>query len=418
MSFLSRFLFSLFILTHSLSHAALYVGIGKAEITPPIGTPSAGYTDRQGAGMEGVHDPLLAIALLVDNEEKQLVLCSVDHLGFTHEMTLEIARQVHAVPELKSCEIYIASSHTHSGGGAYLNIPVLGESLAGAYNPETKAFYVEQTVQAILQASQNLKPAKIGIGYGETQEISKYRASWPTNVSPLRTVTVLKVTTLEDTPLAVLFNYPMHPTVLDSKNRLFSADFVGFTRRYLQTMLGKEVQPIFFNGAQGDINPLIPNFIGSYVYYSFSFCVVLGKSLAETVHSVWNEIETSDTLQIETAKDAYSFVPQATPFGLKLPVEQYETELNLIVLNRQHAFVAMPGELSTLYDRRLKELGKELGYSHLSIFGLTNDAHGYIILPESWRHKTYESGLSFGGEFYGEQVMERAAVLLRALSGK
>lgn len=413
MRFFSRFLFCLTLLVSALSHATLYVGLGKMEITPAIGTPSAGYTDRQGAGMEGMHDPLLAIALFIDNGEKQLVLCSVDHLGFTHEMVQEITRQVHAVPELKSCEIYIASSHTHSGGGAYLNIPLVGESLAGAYNAEITAFYVTQTVKAILQASQDLKPAKIGIGYGEAQELSKYRASWPTDVSPLRTVTVLKVTTLGDIPLAVLFNYPMHPTILDSKNRLFSADFVGYARDHLQSLLGNGVQPLFFNGAQGDIIPLIPDLTDR-----FASCEKLGKSLAETVQSIWKEIETSDKLQIETAKDAYSFVPQATPFGLKLPVEQYETELSLLVLNRKHAFVTVPGELSTLYDRRLKELGKELGYSQVSIFGLTNDAHGYIILPESWRNKTYESGLSFGGEFYGDQVMERAATLLRAASEK
>lgn len=46
------------------------VGIGKTDITPSIGTPSAGYTERKGEGMQGIHDPLLAIALFIDNGEK------------------------------------------------------------------------------------------------------------------------------------------------------------------------------------------------------------------------------------------------------------------------------------------------------------------------------------------------------------
>lgn len=71
----------------------LRVGIGKAEITPPIGTPSAGYTSRKGAGMKGVHDPLLAIALFIDNGEKKIVLCSVDHLGFTFDMCQEVIKK-------------------------------------------------------------------------------------------------------------------------------------------------------------------------------------------------------------------------------------------------------------------------------------------------------------------------------------
>lgn len=129
--------------------ATITAGVGKSVITPPIGTPSAGYTDRKGEGMEGVHDPLLAIALFLDNGEKKIVLCSVDHLGFTYDMVREITLKVQSNQELANCEIYIASSHTHSGGGAYLNIPVLGESLAGTYSLNTAQFYVTKTVDAI-----------------------------------------------------------------------------------------------------------------------------------------------------------------------------------------------------------------------------------------------------------------------------
>src|SRR5580704_15436551 len=65
--------------------ATLSAGVGKADITPPIGTPSAGYTESNGQGMEGIHDPLLATALFIDNGEKKIVFCSVDHLGFTYD---------------------------------------------------------------------------------------------------------------------------------------------------------------------------------------------------------------------------------------------------------------------------------------------------------------------------------------------
>ena len=76
--------------------ASINVGVGEADITPTMGTPSAGYTERKGEGMQGAHDPLLAIALFIDNGEKQVVLCSVDHLGFTYEMVQEITQKIHA----------------------------------------------------------------------------------------------------------------------------------------------------------------------------------------------------------------------------------------------------------------------------------------------------------------------------------
>ncbi len=391
-----------------LAGASINVGIEKSEITPPVGTPSAGYTSRKGEGMQGSHDPLFAIALFIDNGEKKIVLCSVDHLGFTYDMVQEITKQIHLVEELTKCEIYIASSHTHSGGGSYLNIPIIGDSLAGKYSSEVTKFYIRKTVETIISASKNLIPAKIGIGYGKANKLSTYRGLFPKDIVPLSDVTILKITKLDDSPLAVLFNYPIHPTVLTSQNRLFSADFVGYSRDHLQSLLGPDVQPIYFNGAQGDINPIILKETDR-----FESCKELGESLAKTVTDIWHKTKTTDSLDIKTQKKNYSFKPEATPFGLSLPLEKYETEINVLVLNKVHAFITIPGELSTIYDNRLKELGSKLNYDHVSIFGLTNDAHGYIILPESWKYKTYESGLSFGGENYGEIIQSRAESLLQ-----
>lgn len=395
-----RGLFFLLILP-SWMFAVVNVGVGRVDITPPIGTPSAGYTERKGEGMVGVHDSLLALALLIDNGEKKIALCSVDHLGFTYEMVQEITERVHQHPGLADCEVYIGSSHTHSGGGSYLNIPVLGEMLAGPYSPEITNQYIEKTVQAILAASEAQVPAKIGIGYGNVAGLSKYRGLWPKDVIPVTDVAVIKVTHLDGRPLAILFNYAVHPTVLKSQNRLFSADFVGYARDHLQALLGDSLQPIYFNGAQGDIIPAMES------------CDEMGKALARAVETIWKETEVSEDLHIQTQKESYSFKPQATPFGVALPVELYQSEMNVVVFNHVHAFLTIPGELSSLYDQKIKERGKELGYSHVSIWGLTNDAHGYIILPESWRHKTFESALSFGGEFYGEITEKRAATLLQ-----
>ncbi|MFI0434508.1 MAG: neutral/alkaline non-lysosomal ceramidase N-terminal domain-containing protein [Parachlamydiaceae bacterium] len=392
----------------AIGRSAVSAGIGKSDITPPIGTPSAGYAERKGQGMEGVHDPLLAIALFLDNGEKQMIFCSVDHLGFTYEMVQEIITHIHAYAELKNCEIFIGSSHTHSGGGAYLNIPVLGASLAGDYDAKITQFYINKTCDAILQAYQHRTAAKVGIGYGEAPSLSQYRGLWPTNILPLNSVTVIKVTHLDDRPLAVLFNYPVHPTVLKSDNRLFSADCVGYARDHLQSSIGPTVQAIYFNGAQGDIIPVIFNEDNR-----FDSCDRLAKSLADTVKGIWDTIDTANTLEISTQKDTYSFKTEPNPFGFTLPLESYKSEMNRIVLNKRHAFITIPGELSCLYDKKFKEIGDKLGFTHVSILGLTNDAHGYIILPEAWQHKTLESRLSFGGEHYGDIIEKKAEDLLK-----
>jgi hypothetical protein len=389
--------------------AAVSAGIGKADITPPIGTPSAGYTGRKGEGMKGVHDPLLAIALFIDNGEKKIVFCSVDHLGFTYEMVQEITKEMHTHPGLEECEIFVGSSHTHSGGGAYLNIPIFGASLAGNYDVKITQRYIQKTCDAILAAYQQRISAKIGIGYGETIPLSKYRGLWPKEITPLNSVTVIKITHLDGTPFALLFNYPVHPTILTSQNGLFSADFVGYVREHLQALIGSHVQPIYFNGAQAEIIPAILN-----EENRFDACSRFAKSLADTVKEIWEITETSDAIEITTQKESYSFQPQQNPFGVALPIDLYKSEMNLVVLNKLHAFITIPGELSCLYDKSLKTIGNKLGFAHLSVLGLTNDAHGYIILPESWQHKSLESRLSFGGENYGDIMEKMAEGLLKS----
>ena len=399
--------FILFFLSLPLLAHALMVGVGKVDITPPVGTPSAGYMERKGEGMEGVHDPLLAIALYIDNGEKKIALCSVDNLGFDYEMVQTLARYVHASEGLENCEVYVGSSHTHSGGGSYLNIPVIGPALAGTYNSRLVGFYLEKSAEAIIQASQQAIEGKIGIGYGFAGNLSKFRSTWPEDGAPLADVAVVKVERADGKPYAVLFNYAMHPTVLRSQNRLFTADFIGYARDHIQTLLGKDVQPILFKGEQGDITPQIED-------NQFETCDTIGKSLAATVQKIWENTKAQETLSISTHKVFYDFAPQETPTGMKLPVDRCSTEMNLILFNKTHAFLTMPGELSSVYDARLKQKGKELGLEHVSILGLTNDAHGYIILPEAWRKKTFESKFSFGGEQYGDLVEEKAISLLEA----
>lgn len=373
----------------------MQVGIGQADLTPPIGTPSAGYQARKGAPMEGIHDRLTATALFIDKGSSKVVFCSVDHLGFTYEMYKQVLAQV------PLCQLFLGSSHTHSGGGAFLNIPLIGESVAGPYNPQVAKFYVDQTVKAIKEAFTHTQPAQIGVGYGEAVGLSRFRSTYPHDGAPVNELALLKVVKPDGSPLAVLFNFPVHPTLLTEKNRLFSADFVGYTRKWIKSLLGDHVEPLYFNGAQGDIVP------------SFADCDLFGHRLAQAVAEVWNQTDTRPDLSMAISRHPYSFAPKGTPQGLNLPLERYESEINLLVMNQKNAFVTIPGELSCVYDHQLKAFGQSLGYTHVSFLGLCQDAHGYIITPEAWHQKTFESQKSFGGEMYGEKIQTIIKNLLK-----
>lgn len=405
--FISSFLFPLLCFCFSLQ-ATIYVGISKTDITPPIGTPSAGYTKRTEQVMQGTHDPLYATAMIIDNSEKIIAFCAVDNFGFNYEICQEIIKKVHSHPELSNCEVYIGSSHTHSGGGAFWKYPVLA-ALVGRYNPVVTQFYIDTTAKAIIDAWGHKQLAKIGIGYGEVQNISKYRSTWPEGIKPLTDTTLIKVVSLDNIPIALLYNFPIHPCILDFDNLLFSADLVGYARDQLKKRFGDKFESLYFNGAQGDINPNVTK--GGD---RFALCNLIGTALAESVANTWDNIETKEEIDVATLKHPYTLIPQPSTVGMTIPVEKYETEINMLVLDQKHAFVTVPGELSCIYDRTFKKRAQELGYAHLSVLGLVNDAHGYMILPEAWRHKTYESSVSFGGENYGIEVEAKIMQLLEA----
>ena len=390
--------------------AALRAGAARVEITPPIGTPSAGYGERQGRGMEGVHDPLLATALVIDNGETMLAFVGVDHLGYHAAMVQSIRQAVHANEATASCLVLVGSSHTHSGGGAYLDVPGLGEALAGRFDEQVYKGYIAGAARAIIEAAGRMQDAKAGVGHGHAPGMNAYRGDWPPNVQALDDVTVIKVTRADDSPLAVLFSFAAHPTVLGGDNMLFSADFVGYARSEAARLIGGGVQPVFFNGAQGDVSPRAPQ-----ADDPFERCRRMGSGLARQVKRIWNRTEAMADLKIETLSAPYDLDPQPTTGGVVLPRGPWMTELNAIVFNDRDAFLTIPGELSCIYDADIKRFGDWLGFRSVSILGLTNDAHGYIIMPESYRHRTYESTLSFGGELYGERIKNMAFALLHAL---
>jgi hypothetical protein len=375
----------------------LSVGVGQKEITPPIGTPSAGYIAPE-RKMDGVHDPLLATAVVIDTGEKKIAICSVDHLGFDHRLIEEIKAKVAGI------EVIVASSHTHSGTGGYLDIPLIGEMLAGPFNPKIKEMLVERTSQAILEGASQLQEAKVGIAYGHVQGLNHFRSSWPEGMTPPDDLAIIKFASKEGKTLALIYNYAVHPTTLSAKNTLYSADFVGYARDKIQKELGGTA--LFINGAQGDVGPQAP-----YGEDEYEKCQALGEALAESVLALSNEIALQSECTLSLLHYPYSFEVKPTSLGLKLPLSTYESELNVIVFNNSDAFVTVPGELSCLY---VEPIQKQSPFPHTSIFGLVNDAHGYILTPEAFEHKTYESTLSFGGPDYGEWMVKQLLSMLQS----
>ena len=399
---------------NSNAQGKLTAGVAKSDITPPVGTPLAGYGGRMAKPSTGVHDPTEARALIIDNGTEKIAFVSVDHLGFDHGMIERIRGIASEGTQIRTDRIYIMSSHTHSGGGSYMEmLPLLANALAGKFDPRTRGFYEQRTAEAIIAANKVLKPARIAIGAGEARGISRFRSNWPPEGPVDPEVGLIRVDSVATgKPMAVLMNFAAHPTILGADNMTFSADFVGYARNALERMLGGDTMAIFANGAQGTIAPRA--FQGDDAWERAEN---VGTILATEAFKITLMIKPQDSVDINLVRTPLTLkiVPTSVfPPGMTYPAS-YESEISVVSFDNRFAFVAIPGELGSILNFQVKDRGKMLGFEKTFLLGLTNDALGYIITEDEYRHKTYESTISLFGPTFGSTIANEAFQLLEKL---
>ena len=65
------------------------ISVPKVDITPSFNIPLGGYLERTSLSI-GVHDPLYARSLVIDDEEKTTAIISLDLLAIDRKTTEEI----------------------------------------------------------------------------------------------------------------------------------------------------------------------------------------------------------------------------------------------------------------------------------------------------------------------------------------
>src|SRR5579864_5488565 len=84
-------------------------GVARVDITPPVGHPMGGYSERKG-NATGTHDPLYATVLVLESGSSSVALVTADLRSFVSTRVGDAARQRFGVRTT-----IISSSHTHSG---------------------------------------------------------------------------------------------------------------------------------------------------------------------------------------------------------------------------------------------------------------------------------------------------------------
>lgn len=158
----------------SLTVGLFPAGWASRLITPPAGTPLAGYGDRKGRPSTGVHDDIHVKALAVSDGMDVAVVVGADMLIIPENVADGVRARLSQQTPLTANDNLFAASHSHSGPGAF-GPDFASRIFNGAYDPKVAALLTTAFAEAIVEAYQSLGRAKVAYGGADVPEYIRNR---------------------------------------------------------------------------------------------------------------------------------------------------------------------------------------------------------------------------------------------------
>jgi neutral ceramidase len=406
----------------------LAAGSARVSLAVPAGVPLAGYgsvprrmlvPDVLGRHAhafwfkpsDGARDTLAARALVLQSGDVRVAWVAVELLAVDRSFTDEVERRL-TVAGVAPVTLIVSASHTHSGPGAFVDSAVLGWLALDRLDRSVRDGLVSAVVAAVQQADAARTAARVGVGSVTAPHLTSSRLGAAIDSELL----VLKVTAADGAPVALVWNYAVHGTVLGPRNLRLSGDVMGEASRRLEQTLGAPA--LFVNGAVGDVSP---------VRHGERALTDLGAELAESVRAGWARAETVTPSTLRTGRVQVSLPPPSlslhnclrgwVPAALALPLGSVfprEATLTAVVLG-DVGWVTFPGELQTSLGMAVKQaLGARL--RHALLAGISNDYLGYFLTAADYGRPSYISCSTVYGPSAGTCLAGAAEGLLGTVS--
>jgi neutral ceramidase len=429
----------------------LKAGLAGVDITPDRPLPLEGYGVRSGLAT-GTLDPLEARAIVFDDGTCQAAIVTADLCGLEAPSVQRVRAAVESTCGIPGDHVIVTFSHTH---GAPAVTPFAGVSIDDTY-----LHWLEgRLADVVARAAAHLQPVTLGVGQGamdfnvnrrrRTPEGTVMRANLAGPVD--RRVCVLRVDAADipippgtlggkalpqADPLAVLFSYACHATVLGGDNTRYTADYPGAARRFVEHAYQSDgiagaaadqragrhdTSALFLPTCFGNLRPHLLRPDGAFRSGSDHELRVLGRLLGSEVvqvaervvaepvervaigrRDVWlpytrvpDPVELRDALDGARVEWAQLMLARLEREG-RLPAGEM-AEVQVLRLGR-HWLVATPGEttleIGLSIERGLIELGlaqPERGDLTL-VIGYANGYVGYLCSASVQMEGGYEPG--------------------------
>jgi hypothetical protein len=246
--------------------ASWRAGVAKTVITPTNALWMSGYVARTNPAQGKLTDLWMKALALEDASGHRAVIVTCDLVAIKQPLYKGACKVLKEKFNLEPSQFVICASHTHCGplqrGTSTISYP-LSESQWTLINAYSDDLLVKLT-QTVGRALDELDPARLAAGQGETGFAVNRRNNDENNVESLmaldslkgpvdHSVPVLAVTRPDGKLYAVLFGYACHNTTMDFYQ--WCGDYAGFAQAALERS-HPEATALFFMGCGGDQNPL------------------------------------------------------------------------------------------------------------------------------------------------------------------
>ncbi len=322
--------------------------------------------------------------LVVADADTTVALVGIDVLGFPSVLGDRVRK---LVPRLTPEAIIIGATHTHSAPDCYAFPDGKGGHTGNlAWMEEV----VRRTAEAVNEALEGLRPASLRVATAEVQGKIAFNYYAPDLYD--RRMGVIQAVGGDGKPIATLVNYAIHPEVLGNKRGILSPDCIGPMCTRIEERGGGLA--VFINGAQGgmitadnrDLEAPADPVRGVWKDIgTWEECERIGHTMADEALRIVAGAETDAVPAVAAASRDVSFpvdsddlwaVVSLSPLGYPHDDATRTITARLAMVDLGKArILTIPGEALPNIGAYLK---RKTG-DHTFLFGLTNDAFGYIL---------------------------------------
>jgi hypothetical protein len=392
------------------AHAAFRAGVAVRVVNPDPMLPVSGGAGPSHPATNRVGD-LTVRAVVMDNGGTRVAVASADFLGFPAILGNKVRAAVATVipPE----NVLIGATHTHSAPDCYGFPDDQGRSGA---SPQYLQVVCTKMAEAIREASDNLREATLKTATGEARGKIAYNAYAESLFDPR--CHVLQFVDTSGKPMITLVNYAIHPEVIGSERGMCSPDLIGPLYDRIREKGGGT--GIFINSAQGGMVTADNRLPDGGEASSWDECQRIGNLLADEALRILSAAPPQASPNLQCAVRRVTF-PVDSPLMRELlkhlpgyadgSGSTVTAQINLLNLGDAQ-IVTIPGEALPNIGAYLK---RKMRGKHNLLFGLTNDAYGYILTKEdfqSFKRYDYISRTSLG-ERTGEILVNEVVRLVQ-----